>query len=164
MARGAFGSGEHETTASCLEILETLPEVRGARVLDLGSGTGILAIAAIRLGASRAVCIDVDPAAAHSARRNCRLNRVGDRVEHVVGRLEDSPSAGFDLAIANLYGDLLLGLGREICARVRPEDWSCSRASCGARTTMCAPPSPPRARACSRAAGRGVLTLLLRRT
>src|SRR5919108_639714 len=78
--KGAFGSGEHETTASCLEELERLPGVEGMRCLDLGSGTGILAIAAVRLGARSVVAADIDPAAAASCADNARLNGMSDRV------------------------------------------------------------------------------------
>lgn len=120
MARGAFGSGEHETTASCLETLETLPEVAGASVLDLGSGTGILTIAALKLGAAHALCIDIDPEAVASARRNGDLNGVGDRAAHVAGTLGDAPLGAFDLVLANIYGDLLLDLAADLAARPRP--------------------------------------------
>ena len=71
--KGAFGSGEHETTAACLEEMARLPSVAGSTVLDLGSGTGILAIAAGRLGASRIVALDNDPKAAVSCAENVRL-------------------------------------------------------------------------------------------
>jgi ribosomal protein L11 methyltransferase len=120
--RGAFGSGEHETTASCLELLEALPEVAEARVLDLGSGTGILALAALKLGARSALCVDIDPAAVAAARRTFELNDLSaKRVAHVAGTLADCPeAAGFDLALANLQGGILLGCGRELAARVRP--------------------------------------------
>jgi ribosomal protein L11 methyltransferase len=118
--RGAFGSGEHETTASCLEALEDLPQVRGARCLDLGSGTGILAIAALRLGAEHAVCADTDPAAVAVAERTCRLNGVEDRVRHVCGALADVHEAGFDLVLANLYADVLLAVADDLVRRARP--------------------------------------------
>ncbi len=120
MARGAFGSGEHETTASCLEILEELPEVRGALVLDLGSGTGILAIAALKLGAASALCIDINPDAVATARRNCELNGVADRAQHLAGDLASAPRGEFDLVLANIYGDLLLDLAADLTARARP--------------------------------------------
>ncbi len=61
--KGAFGSGEHETTASCLEIMPAIPGIAGCSVLDLGSGTGILALAAARLGASSVVAVDLEEAA-----------------------------------------------------------------------------------------------------
>lgn len=119
MARGAFGSGEHETTASCLEALEGLPDVAGTRLLDLGSGTAILAIAALKLGAQSALCLDVDPAALVSAQCNCRLNGVGEKVRHVAADLGQCTESGFDLVLANVYGDLLLRHCPAIAARVR---------------------------------------------
>jgi ribosomal protein L11 methyltransferase len=119
MARGAFGSGEHETTASCLEALETMPGLEGARVLDVGSGTGVLAIAALKLGARHALCLDVDPAAVASAGHNCALNGVADRVQHVVGDLGAVVDTDFDLVLANLYGDLLLRHCAGLVARAR---------------------------------------------
>ncbi|BCR05524.1 SAM-dependent methyltransferase [Desulfuromonas versatilis] len=120
MAAGAFGSGEHETTASCLELLETLPAVSGANLLDLGSGTGILSIAALKLGAGQAVCVDIDPAAIATCRKNCELNRVSDRVSHIQGTLTDVPQNGFDMILANIYGDILLEVAEQLVAKARP--------------------------------------------
>ena len=120
MAPGAFGSGEHETTASCLEMLAALQEVEGAHLLDLGSGTGILAIAALKLGARRALCVDIDPAAVLTCQLNCRLNGVNDRVEHLCGSLDRVSARPFDLILANIYGDILLALADRLVARARP--------------------------------------------
>ena len=120
MAPGAFGSGEHETTASCLEMLAELEGLAGASVLDLGSGTGILAIAALRLGAERALCVDVDPKAVECARRNCIANGLGDRAQHLAGELHDVGESSFDLVLANLHGDLLLALAPELIGCARP--------------------------------------------
>jgi len=120
MARGAFGSGEHETTASCLETLETLPELAGARLLDVGSGTAILAIGALLLGAAEAVAVDISPDAVASARRNCEANGVAQRVRHLTGSLESVPGKNFDLIVANIYGDLLLDFADGMVRRVRP--------------------------------------------
>lgn len=120
MARGAFGSGEHETTASCLEVLEGLPEVAGAQVLDLGSGTGILAIAALKLRAAGALCIDTDPQAVASAELACRQNGVASRARHLCGTLDDADADGFDLVLANIYGDILLEVGKGLVAATRP--------------------------------------------
>src|SRR5512133_1460252 len=78
----AFGAGTHPTTASCLELLAALAPLDGLRVLDLGSGSGILGIAAVRLGAAAAVCADVNPEAVESARRNGIANGVDPRLEH----------------------------------------------------------------------------------
>jgi ribosomal protein L11 methyltransferase len=119
MAPGAFGSGEHETTASCLELLGELPEAPGARVLDLGSGTGILAIAALKLGARSALCVDLDPEAVRTCKRNCELNGVGDRVEHACGTIDQVAGDPFELVLANLYGDILLRVAERLVAGTR---------------------------------------------
>ena len=108
LARGAFGSGEHETTASCLEILEAIPRIKDARVLDMGCGTGILAIAALNLGARSAVCVDIDPDALLTCRLNSELNRLGDRMTLVRGATDTIRPDRFDLILANIYGDILL--------------------------------------------------------
>ena len=120
MAPGAFGSGEHETTVSCLETLATLPDLEGARLLDLGSGTGILAMAALKLGARSALCVDIDPVAVRTCRLNCELNGVAGRVEHVCGTLEQLPADHFDLILANLHGDVLLRVAGGLVARAGP--------------------------------------------
>jgi len=121
MQRGAFGSGEHETTESCLERLEELPALREARVLDLGSGTGILAIAALKLGAAQAVCVDIDAMAVETARTNCRLNGCLDHTVHITGTLADIDEGGFDVVLANIYGDILIDLAVPLTAKVRSE-------------------------------------------
>jgi len=120
VARGAFGSGEHETTASCVEVLEGLADVRGARVLDLGAGTGILGIAALALGAAHAVLVDNDPQAVLVARRHVALNGMSDRATVVLGEIGDAPGPPFDIVLANLHGDVLVALGPALVARVRP--------------------------------------------
>jgi ribosomal protein L11 methyltransferase len=120
MAPGAFGSGEHETTASCLEMLATLPEVKGANLLDLGSGTGILAIAALKLGAQHALCVDTDPAAVRTCQTNCELNGLSDRVEHLCSSLDQVVPSSFDLILANIYGDILLAVADLLAAKAGP--------------------------------------------
>jgi ribosomal protein L11 methyltransferase len=112
-----FGDGVHPTTVLCVEALERL-YLRGAprRVLDVGTGTGILAIAAARLGARKAVAIDIDPLALHAARHHLALNGVGGRVS-LGSRL---PGGIFDLVVANLYLEPLLELAAALAARVAP--------------------------------------------
>lgn len=105
--KGAFGSGEHETTRSCLQQLERMPEIRGKRGMDLGSGTGILAIAAVKLGAASVVALDIDPRAAVSCSRNVGLNNVQDRVSVVCGELSCLRGETFDFVLANIYVDVL---------------------------------------------------------
>jgi ribosomal protein L11 methyltransferase len=124
IAKGAFGSGEHETTASCLEILETLPDIKDSHLLDLGSGTGILALATLKLGAKCATCIDISPDAVKTCRINCEHNGVEDRVRHVTGSLDTlSAEETFDLIIANIYGDLLLDLAEGLVKHARPDSY-----------------------------------------
>lgn len=120
MQRGAFGSGEHETTESCLRILEGLSNIPGARVLDLGSGTGILSIAALRLGAKHAVCVDIEPKAVEIAESNCKLNGLEDRATHITGTMDAVTESGFDLVLANIYGDILLDLAQPLTATLKP--------------------------------------------
>jgi len=120
MDRGAFGSGEHETTVSCLELLETFPFTGCEKILDLGSGTGILAIATLLLGGGHAWCIDIETEAVDSCRRNCVHNGLEGRVSHRCGTLDDLKEAGFDLVLANIYGDILLDVAADLVARARP--------------------------------------------
>jgi ribosomal protein L11 methyltransferase len=120
MQRGAFGSGEHETTESCLELLGNFPEISGARVLDLGSGTGILAIAALQLGAKHAVCVDIEPKAVETAVINCRLNDLDGRITHITGILDAVMERDFDIVLANIYGDILLDLAEALCVKLKP--------------------------------------------
>ncbi len=120
MDRGAFGSGEHETTQSCLEILETLPTVENQKIMDLGSGTGILTIATMLLNPGRAWCIDIEQAAVESGQRNCRLNGVDEYITHVCGTLEQLEEENFNLILANIYGDILLDIAENLVEKAAP--------------------------------------------
>jgi len=103
-----FGTGTHPTTRDCLAALETL--YRGVAietVLDLGTGTGILAIAAAGLGSSRVAAVDFNRLAVQTARRNVRLNGAEDRVLPVHGRAEQLVASPADLLIANIHYDVM---------------------------------------------------------
>lgn len=116
-ARAAFGTGSHESTSLALEILETL-DLRNRRVLDVGTGTGVLAFAALLGGASLAVGFDLDLAAPFHARDNGRLNRLRPRL--FAGRLaalRDAPL--FDLALVNVVPEQILPEMPGIAARLR---------------------------------------------
>jgi len=114
-ARRAFGTGEHETTRQCLELLEAAA-VAGRDVLDLGTGSGILAMAARALGAGRVVAIDDDPEAIEIARENLALNPgAGEAVALVVGR-EACLTGTFALLLANLYAAVLETLAPRLAA------------------------------------------------
>jgi len=118
--KGAFGSGEHETTAACLGQLEKLAALSGWRVLDLGSGTGILAIAALLLGAGSAVAVDIEWPAALSCSANAALNGLESRVLTVCGELASLAETGFDLVIANIYADILMPLAEQLVGLTLP--------------------------------------------
>ena len=152
VAKGAFGSGEHETSASCLEILEELPQVQGARVLDLGSGTGILAIGALHLGAAQAVCIDINPDAVRTCRSNCEHNGVSERVTHITGSLDSAKERDFDLVLANIYGDLLVDFAPDLVSRARTGGCCCCQGFCGNTTSRCGSFTKSSAAGCSKTA------------
>ncbi len=116
--KGAFGSGEHETTASCLEILPDIPALSGSRALDLGSGTGILSIAAARLGVT-VVAVELDQAAAISCQENIVLNGLEQQVTTVCGELAAVTTETFDLVLANIYADILLPLADQLVKMTR---------------------------------------------
>jgi ribosomal protein L11 methyltransferase len=115
----AFGTGSHATTRLCLEALTR--HVRGGEtVLDVGAGSGILAIAAVRLGARRAVGVDTDPVACRVARENVRRNGVARRVRIVDGDLAASRTRPAAVLVANLTAKDLLPLLLTLARRVRP--------------------------------------------
>ena len=117
----AFGSGEHGSTRAALALLER--HVRpGDQVLDLGSGSGILAIAAVKLGAARAVGIENDAESNPVAWRNARRNGVGDRVEFLDGDAGDlAPLLGpADLLLSNILRTVNTALLPAIVAATRP--------------------------------------------
>tara|TARA_Y100001978_G_scaffold12425_1_gene9921 strand:+ start:1191 stop:2054 length:864 start_codon:yes stop_codon:yes gene_type:complete len=105
----AFGTGGHESTQLCLQALEQYVE-RDYRVLDLGTGSGVLSIAAVRWGAAHVTSLDVDSAAVENARENIELNRVDkNRVDVRVGCIDDCrEDAAFDLIVANIQSRILL--------------------------------------------------------
>lgn len=109
-AAGAFGTGEHATTAMSLRLLEetTRRLPAGWRMLDAGTGTGILALAARRLGAAEVLGLDNDPRAVAHARRNARLNHVGRARFSAIDVLQFEPCANYDVVTANLFSELLI--------------------------------------------------------
>lgn len=117
----AFGTGDHPTTRACLRALEQMP-VEDNLVVDLGTGSGILAIAAAKLGARSVIALDVDPVAVEAARTNCALNQVTDLVNVRQGSLEtlhDLHQQPVDLVLANLTSLLHLEIAEPILRLVR---------------------------------------------
>lgn len=105
----AFGTGYHESTRLTLRLMEKHVGLN-ARVLDVGTGTGVLAIAAIRLGAGSAVGVDVDDWAYRNALENAAANGVAHKVELHLGGIHDIPPAEYDLVVANIQRNVILDL------------------------------------------------------
>jgi ribosomal protein L11 methyltransferase len=113
----AFGTGLHPTTRGCLQLLQEvtpMPE----RVLDVGCGSGILSLAALRLGAERVVAIDTDPLAIDATRANAERNGLSDRVETRAGTLDPVPEERFALILANLVAAVLVELAPRLAAHL----------------------------------------------
>ncbi|MBI2866559.1 MAG: 50S ribosomal protein L11 methyltransferase [Chloroflexi bacterium] len=116
----AFGTGLHPTTQMCLLALERALRP-GMAVLDLGTGSGILAIAAAKLGAASVLALDTDPEAIQAARENLAANGVPPEVVTVAqATLEGDPSPQFDLVVANLTARILRSLCRGALAVLKP--------------------------------------------
>jgi ribosomal protein L11 methyltransferase len=113
----AFGTGRHPTTILCLEWLAANPP-QDLSICDFGCGSGILAIAALRLGAARAIAIDNDPQALVATRANAQLNAVTDRL--VAGELEEFPDIDADVVLANILAGTLNESVAVIAAMLRP--------------------------------------------
>lgn len=113
----AFGTGTHETTAQCAEILDRIIEP-GMNVLDLGCGSGILAILAEKLGAAPVEAIDIDALAVQVALENCRINQVNVLCHE--GEIGDSLNRPYDLIIANIIADVIILLLPEMARQLKP--------------------------------------------
>jgi ribosomal protein L11 methyltransferase len=112
-----FGTGHHQTTRLCLRALQDTG-VRGKRVLDLGTGSGVLAIAAAKLGAASVLGVDDDPDAVDAARKNVTLNDVTVRIERADIKTAEAESA--DIVVANLTGALLVRFAEGVMRHAAP--------------------------------------------
>lgn len=115
----AFGTGLHPTTRGCLELLQ-LVQPMPDRVLDVGIGSGILALTALRLGAERAVGYDTDPLAVEATRANAERNGLAARVDARLGSLAAVPKDRYPLVLANLVAAVLIDLAPELAAHLEP--------------------------------------------
>ena len=114
-----FGSGHHATTRLCLDALQR-GELQGRCVLDVGTGSGVLALAAVRLGAAAVVAIDVDPDALENARGNAALNGAPRNVEFRQADFRHQAGLQADVVVANLTGAMLQSGAAEIAGAVVP--------------------------------------------
>jgi ribosomal protein L11 methyltransferase len=114
----AFGTGQHATTLMCLRALEETVRP-GATVLDLGTGSGILALAAARLGAASVLALDTDPQAVGAARDNVRLNGLEAIVRVEEGTVEKAPGP-FDVIAANISAPVIVDLAGPMAAALNP--------------------------------------------
>lgn len=105
----AFGTGTHATTSLCLEVLEN-NVIESTTVLDIGTGSGILAIAANLLGAKSAIGVDIDAQSVKTAVQNAEINGVSDKTEFIVGDLADKISGKYDIVCANIVADVVMRL------------------------------------------------------
>lgn len=114
----SFGTGYHESTRLVLGLLPGVVS-DGDRVLDAGTGTGILAIAAVRLGAASAIAFDIDAWAEENAAENVERNGVAGRVEVRIGDLDVVPETDFDVVLANIHREVLVEMMPGLVAHTR---------------------------------------------
>ena len=112
----AFGTGSHPTTALCLQVLESLP-LQGKRVIDYGCGSGILGIAALKLGAAQVLALDIDPQALIATRDNASRNGVAERMRVLDADADLSPAF---LVLSNILAGPLVDLAPRLTAACAP--------------------------------------------
>ncbi len=121
---GAFGSGRHATTRTCMGV--ALERLRGGEaVLDAGSGSGILAVVSLLLGAKSAYGFDIDPVATQSASDLADSNGVGAKATFETGTFEttEDSSETYDVVFANIYSDVIVANAARLAAFLRPDGW-----------------------------------------
>ena len=114
----SFGTGEHESTKLAVRLLEKY--VKGnEKILDVGSGTGVLSIAAIKMGAAYAVAVDNDPWCYENCIENCALNNVVEKIKVVEGEIDIIPEEDFDLVAANIQKNILMLISEKINTKLK---------------------------------------------
>ncbi|NLI60223.1 MAG: 50S ribosomal protein L11 methyltransferase [Clostridiales bacterium] len=109
----AFGTGTHETTILCVQALENYIDPT-TKLLDIGCGTGILAIAGLLLGAKNAIAVDLDLDAVRISRENAQRNHVHDNIQVIHGDLMDKVEGRFDVVVANIIADAIIKMSKDI--------------------------------------------------
>ena len=115
----AFGSGTHETTGMCIALLEEVLK-GGESVVDVGTGSGILAIAAAMSGAGKVLAVDIDPDAVRVARENAEHNHVDNLVSVVEGNLLDRIDETCDICVANIISDVIISFAQPLMRHIVP--------------------------------------------
>lgn len=115
----AFGTGTHETTRLCMELLEQFVKP-GMSVLDVGCGSGILSVAALLLGAERAVGVDIDELAVKTAIQNAGLNHVEERFTALCGNLTERVQGTYHIVVANIVADIIISLTEDVSKFLAP--------------------------------------------
>ena len=115
----AFGTGTHETTSMCMQLLEKHLQ-EGMRVMDVGTGSGILAIAALKLGAAEAEGVDIDPMCVRTAGENAERNGVAEHFTVLVGDLSDKASGKYNIITANIVAAAILSLAPHVPVLMAP--------------------------------------------
>lgn len=114
----AFGTGEHETTAMCVKLIEKYLKPSDT-VIDVGTGSGILGLAAAKLGAKSVIMTDIDPVAVEAANRNAKLNKVDDVCKATLTNLLDGIVGAGDIVVANITAEVLAFLVKDIRSYVK---------------------------------------------
>lgn len=117
-----FGTGHHETTRTCMMQIEQIAKRKQGSCLDIGTGTGILAITAARFGFAPVVAVEIDPLAVDAAERNVRLNHL-ENITVMLGGVQDV-SETFDLITANLLSGILIDSAHAIARHLRDDGWA----------------------------------------
>lgn len=115
----AFGTGTHETTGMCAALIEKYVQP-GQRVIDIGTGSGILAIVAAHMGAKEVLATDLDAVAVRVAAENAAMNGFGDKIDCRCGDLLDVVDVSGDVVIANIIADVILMLAKPVRERIVP--------------------------------------------
>ena len=116
----SFGTGEHQTTKLMLKLIEKYVKP-GMKVLDVGSGTAVLSIASVKLGAKKAVAIDNDELCFENGIENCRANDVDNSVEVKVGKIKDIEEKDFDVILANIQKNILIEIASDLNSKLKNE-------------------------------------------
>ena len=116
----AFGTGTHETTRLCMELLEQYVRP-GMNVLDVGCGSGILSVAALLLGADKAVGVDIYELAVKTAVENAEINHVENRFTGICGNLTDQVTGTYDIVVANIVADVIIMLTKDVEQFMKPD-------------------------------------------